>query len=149
MALAGLDDMLLAIGEDTLRAIADHDGDRVIDDDVVAQVLEDASDVVRSYVPADLVPHLPAEPEPAPPMLRRVTVMIAVQLLRETRDMTTEASERAYDRSLKWLEALAAGRVQLVGVDVPPEAETYLDPGDPEAEGQPRIWNRASAGQVF
>ncbi len=149
MALASIDDMLLALGEDTLRAIADHDGDRVVDDAAVTRALEDASDDVRGYIPSDLLPYI--DEDSPPPKLRRVTVVLAAQLLREAREQVTEASDAAHTRAMRWLEQLAADKVSLVGVVVPPGTvdDMMLDPGDPEAEGQSRIWNRTSSSKVF
>ena len=148
MALATLDDATLALGADTLRAIADHDGDSVVDDAVVERALEEASAFALTFVPADLVPYI--DPLAVPQAMRRAVVFIAQHYLRQARDQSTDDSRAAYADALAWLKLLAAGTVKLVGVVVPePPVAGGYDAADPEAEGQPRMWNRRSASRVF
>lgn len=139
--------MLLALGEDTLRAIADHDGDRNIDDEVVAGALEQANGLALSYVPQNLVPYI--DETNAPLGLRRAIVAVAQHYLRQTRDQSTDDSRAMYADAIRWLEGVAVEKVKLVGIEVPQGVDTYVDPGDPEADGLERIWSRESARGVF
>ncbi len=146
MAYASIEDMRLAIGEDTLRAIADHDGDREADDDVVTRALEEASALIDTYLPGELLPFIPS---PAPIALRRAAIDLAGTYLRQPRDQSTDDSRAAYAATVRWLEGIAKGTTQLVGVIVPPGVEGIMDPGDPEVDGLARIWSRESARRVF
>lgn len=150
MRYASIDDMALAIGADTLRAIADHNGDRVADVDVIERALDEASALADTYIPRELSPHI--DPLAIPLALRRAVIDVAQQYMRQGRDMSTDDSRAAYAAAVRWLERIAAGTASL-GVTVPPGQDdgstvTY-DPADPETEGQPRMWNRASASRVF
>jgi phage gp36-like protein len=147
VALASLADAQLALGVDTLRAIADFDGDRVVDDPSLLAALEEASAFVETFVPADTLQAI--DPQNVPKALRRAVVMVANHQLRQSRDQSTDDSRAAYNDALSWLRMLAAGTVKLVGVVVPDPGAGSYDPADSEVEGQPRMWNRASASRVF
>ncbi len=150
MRYASIEDMSRALGADTLRAIADHDGDRVADDDVVLRALDEASALADTYIPREISPHIPADAIPM--ALRRAVVIVASTYLREARDMMTDDARASYAAVIRWLERIAAGTASL-GVTVPPGADdgssVAVDVADPEAESQGRIWNRASASRVF
>jgi len=145
VALASIEDMRLAIGEDTLRAIADHDGDRQVDEDVVTRALDEASALALSYLPQELIPYLPAE---APVALRRAVIDVAQGYLRQARDMSTDDSRAAQASAVRWLESIAKGVSQL-GVVVPEPPSGGALPGDPETDGLERVWSRSSARGVF
>lgn len=149
MRYASIEDMALAIGGDTLRAIADHDGDRVADDDVVLRALDGASALADTYIPRELGPYIRADA--IPDALRDAIIAIADHRIRRARNQATDDSREAHADAIRWLERIAAGTTSL-GVIVPPGADdgsSVVYASDPEAEGQPRMWNRASASKVF
>lgn len=144
---ASIEDTAMALGEDTLRAIADFDGDRAADNLVLERALGDASAFADNYIPQDLLPHLT---DPYPEALRDAVIAIAEHRIRRRRGQATEGSKEAYSDALAWLRDLAAGKAKL-NVEVPPSVaqDAGYDPMDPESESQPRIWNRTSASKVF
>lgn len=184
---ASVQDMTFAIGADTLRLIADHDGDSVADVQVVERALDEASALAATYVPQDLLPHLVGPSTPptdaptdaevlaqldgltgdaltakllelsrarqpvssVPIALRNAVISIAAHIMRRSRDQLTDDSRAAYADALAWLKMLAAGVVKLDVVIPPGLEDSGIMVGDPEAEGQPRVWNRRSAAQVF
>src|SRR4051794_7616641 len=129
---ASIEDTVMALGEDTLRAIADFDGDRAADDAVLERALGDASAFADNYIPQDLLPYLI---EPYPQALRDAVIAIAEHRIRRRRGQATEGSKEAYSDALAWLRDLAAGKAKL-NVEVPPSAaqDAGYDPMDPESE---------------
>lgn len=142
---AEIADVERAIGVDTLRAIADHNGDGIADNAVIEAALDDASALADTYL--DDVQPLPSPP---PAALRRAVITIATHYMRSPRALNTEDSREDYKQTIKWLEAIAAGKATLVPQpDVPTTPDAYVDPGDPEADGLGRVWSRESARRVF
>jgi len=137
---ATLEDMRFALGADTLRAIADHDGDHVIDEAVVQRALEEASAFADTYLSGEQ-----PIPTPTPPALRRAVVDVAANFLRMARDAGTEDSRLAYANAVSWLKSVSDGKATLK----PVTAEPAVDPGDPESYGIERVWSRESARRVF
>lgn len=128
-----------AIGEKTLRVIADDDKDGSADTDVVTGAILEASSIADSY----LQDYLPLEaPTDA---LKSAVIAIAVQKIRLPRDRTTEDSRRAYDAAIQWLRDVAGGKAALG--PKPPEG-TY-DSDAPEVDAAERIWTRSSASRVL
>lgn len=149
MRYASIEDMALAIGSDTLRAIGDHDGDRIADDPVVLRALDEASALAESYIPREISPHI--NPASIPPALRAAVVAIADHRLRRVRNQANDDSREAHAEAIRWLERLSSGTTSL-GIDVPPgtdDGSSIAMSADPEAEGQPRLWNRTSSSRVF
>jgi phage gp36-like protein len=128
-----------AIGEKTLRVIADDDKDGEADPDVVDGAILEGSSIAESY----LQDFLPIDPVPA--SLSRAVISIAVQLIRIPRDRTTEDSRRGYDAAIMWLRDVSAGKAALG----PKPVEGVYDPGAPEIEAAERIWDRTIAGRVL
>ena len=144
MAYASIEEVETAIGADTLRAIADHDGDHVRDDAVVLSALEDASALADTYLDGEF-----PIPTPTPRALKRAVISIAVNDLREARDAGTESSRLMYQTAIAWLKSIADGKATLSPTAPTVADELGLDPGDPEAEGLARVWSRDSARRVF
>jgi phage gp36-like protein len=141
-AYAIIDDVRFAIGDDTLRAIADHNGDHVIDDAVVLRALEEASALADTYLDDEL-----PVPSPTPPALRRAVVDIAVNYLRSARDAGTDDSRLAYQGAISWLKSISDGKATLS--PTPASTAGVVDAGDPEAVGRGRLWTDARARRVF
>lgn len=147
MPIATVEDMRLALGEDTLSAIADHSADGEADESVLERALAQASSLVLTYLPEGYaVPTLPA---PVPDVLVRVTVDIAAMYLRQARDMATDDARAAYIAAIRWLEAVAAGKARIAPAAPVLPGETGYAPSDPEVDGLARVWSRESARRVF
>lgn len=142
MRFAEIEHVQQVIGVDRLLDIADHDGDRVLDEAVVERALDDASSLASSYLDGEVVP------VPPPFVLRRAVVDIAVQLMREPRDRSTDASQRAHDAAIKWLERIAEGKATLTP-STPTATATGDAAGPVTLEADDREWTRAAALKVL
>ena len=134
------------MGAQVLAMVADHDGDHAYDPDVIAAALEDASSVADTYLDAEL-----PVPEPVPLALKRAVIDIAINFLREGRDLGTEGSRLAYAQAMKWLQAIADGKATLRPTEreTTPTGEVVSAVGEAETDGLERVWSRASARKVF
>jgi phage gp36-like protein len=141
VAYATIADVEAIVGADTLRDIADHDGDHVRDDAVVQGALDDAAALIDTYH-EEVIDLLNV-----PRVLKRANAIIAVNDLREARDQGTEGSRLSYASVISWLKLVADGKAEIVKAI--PEDTSGVDPGDPEADGLARVWSRASARLVF
>jgi phage gp36-like protein len=144
VAYAAVEDVENAIGADTLRAIADHDGDHVVDPTVVESALDDAGSLADTFLAGEFPIAVPT-----PKVLRRAVIAIAVNDMREGRDQGTEGSRLAYASAMSWLKAIADGKATMRATDPADELVDGADPGDPEATGLARMWSRESARGVF
>jgi phage gp36-like protein len=107
MAYATRTDMTLRYGEAEIASLEDADNVGAGDEAVTARALEDASEEVDSYVAVRYQTPLPSVPAP----LARAVCDIA--RFRLYKDRPTEEVKYRYERSVKWLEHLAAGKVLL------------------------------------
>jgi len=108
---ANLEDLTLAIGEDRLLRIADHDDDLVIDADVVAGALLDASAEIDASVSKRYV--LPLSEVPR--FLKRIAIDIAHYHI--DLDPTDDLGKRA-DRARAALKQIAKGDITLDDADL-------------------------------
>lgn len=145
-SLASIAEVEAIVGADTLRDIADHDGDHVRDDAVIQAALDSASDLALSYCSGQL-----PIPVPTPLALKRAVVIIAINDMREPRDMGTEGSRIAYQSVISWLKLVAESKAKLSAPEPEEQAgaEVGYDASDPEVDGLERIWSRKSARGVF
>ena len=99
-------------GSDELLALADRDGDDVIDATVIAQAIQDAESVIDSYVARRY--DLPLST--VPPIL----VSIACDLARFNlyTDDPLEAVKNRRDDAVRYLRDIADGRIELQGQSV-------------------------------
>lgn len=143
MPYATIADVEAAIGADRLLDIADHNGDRVLDTDTVERALEEASSTADSY--------LPILPTVVPAVLRRHVVNIAVHNLREPRERGTDASLRAYEAAMRWLEWLAEDKVILPSgtPGTPPPSGGALASGGVVIESTEPEWTHDVAKRVL
>jgi phage gp36-like protein len=107
MTYATRSDMTLRYGEAEIASLEDADNVGAGDEAVTARALEDASEEVDSYVAVRYQTPLPSVPAP----LARAACDIA--RFRLYKDRPTEEVKYRYERSVKWLEHLAAGKVLL------------------------------------
>lgn len=94
-------------GEQEIASLEDADNTGTPDESVSAQALQDGTEEADSYVAARYTLPLPSVPEP----LSRAVCDIA--RFRLYKDRPTEQVTYRYERTIKWLEQLAAGKVLL------------------------------------
>ena len=108
MSYATQQDIIDRYGEDDLIVAADHDQDGEADANVVAQGLEDATDLINTYVGKKET--LPLSPVPA--VLKRLCVDIALYLMSQPPAITDEKRKR-FEDAVKLLTAISEGKVSL------------------------------------
>lgn len=132
-------DIETRIGADDLVALADHDGDGVADQAVVAEAIESAEALMDSYMAMRFsVPVLAGDGSP-PPALTTRAVNLAVYFLRLGRDSVTEDARAQYEDDLAWLAAVAAGRVAVGTGEAPAESARA---GGVRHESEQRLFGR-------
>lgn len=107
MSYATRQSMVQRYGEAEIASLEDPDNTGTNDEAVTALALTDATEEVDSYVAVRYT--LPLVSIPAP--LSRATCDVARYRL--YKDRPTEEVKYRYERSIKWLEQLAAGKVLL------------------------------------
>lgn len=107
MTYATRSDMTLRYGEAEIASLEDADNTGAGNEEVTARALLDAQEEADSYVAVRYSTPLPSVPAP----LARATCDIA--RFRLYKDRPTEEVKYRYERSVKWLEQLAAGKVLL------------------------------------
>lgn len=109
MAYCTPDDILEVLPAEQLTALTDDAGAGVLDESVVARAIADAEAEIDSYCAA----RYPVPFAPAPVMIRKVAVDIAVyNLFARRRGAPPERKER-YDHAVRFLRAVADGQVTL------------------------------------
>ena len=139
MAYCTYADIEMRLGADDLAALADHDGDGVADEDVVAQAITSAESLMDSYLGVRCAVTVALPGGGCPEVVRTRAVNLAVYFLRLGRDSVTEDARAQYEDDIEWLNGVAAGRASL-GVEPPPGEST----GAPRAryETRPRFFGR-------
>ena len=136
------DDLEAALGTDTLRSIADRDGDGSADDDVCDAALLDASGIADSYIEVSYQQPIAV----VPTMLKRAVIQIANQLLR-VGDFPNDLAKAGYDEAISWLKDVSTGKAILPGQ--PNVDDGTIDPGDPLIVAGDRVWDRRIATRLF
>lgn len=131
-------DLIDRYGEDALLEVADSDFDGLVDAEVVAVALADASDEIDVYVGSRY--QLPLIP--VPPLLKRLAVDIALYKLSTAGALTDEKRQR-YEDALRLLRDIAAGRASL-GIEVPAPTRS----GSVELSGPGRQFNRSNLNRL-
>lgn len=116
MAYASLTDLTRLASTGRLIELTDRDDQGQIDTVVVDQALDDATQLIDSYLAARYTLPLATVPE----VLRQVCARIAYRALHIEQVPEKVAHDHAADR--KWLEAVAAGTVVLAGSSGTPPA---------------------------
>ncbi|WP_051321683.1 gp436 family protein [Chrysiogenes arsenatis] len=102
-------DISAQYGEDLLYSLArDPEDPQLLDEPRIVRNLEAAAAEIDGYLTARNL--LPIK-QPYPPLLRRLNVDIAVQLL--SGDRKTDERDDRYKAAVRILEAIAAGRMSL------------------------------------
>ena len=107
MPYATAQDIIDRYGEDLLYAIADRDGDQVLDQPAIERALADAGHEIDAY----LAGRYPLPLVSPPPVLKKVAVDIAVYLL--SGDRVTEERRHRYTDAVKLLVRIGEGKVRL------------------------------------
>ncbi len=107
MSYAVRADLVKRYGEQEIALLEDPDNEGTNSTSVSRDALKDAEDLANSYISVRYTLPLPSVPAP----LARATCDIARYSL--YKDRPPEEVAKRYDQSIKWLEQLAAGKVQL------------------------------------
>lgn len=117
MAYATHTDLVERYGTDAVVRAFDKDGDGAVDSAVESKALEDASDIIDTYVGAKYDLPLTTVPD----ILVRVCCELAMYLGSADAATQTEENKERHAHNLDWLKMVAKGTVSL-GLDVPPES---------------------------
>lgn len=107
MSYADRDALVRRFGEQEISSLEDPDGTGHSSSVISDEALQDASQEVDSYVAVKYTVPLPTVPAP----LSRACCDIA--RFRLYKDRPTDEVKYRYERAIKWLEQLAAGKVLL------------------------------------
>lgn len=133
---ASLDDLKKQIPEDLLIQLSDDAGTGAIDVTVTDTALETADVEIDGYLGARYA--LPLSP--APTILGKLAVDIAIYNLYARRQGPPEHWQKRYDNTIRFLERIADGRISL-GADDPDEGAA----SSAEVVSTPeRLFSRAS-----
>jgi phage gp36-like protein len=112
------------IGTEGLRQIASLPGEHEVSDSAVVDAIEAASSLIDSYAGKQYAVPIA---EPAPDVIVRLAMRLAIHALTEDRRMLTPEDTAAQGDRIRWLEQLAEGKVNL-GVDpLPANHSTIID----------------------
>lgn len=128
-------------GENALLDLADRDNDGIVDVDVVAEAIADASAFIDSYLAKRY--ELPLATVPAP--LTRICGDITLYILSGDGTVTDEKRKR-YEDATKFLAALAKGEASL-GAGL--EQGSSNSVGQVELDSSPRIFTRKTMRSVL
>lgn len=107
MAYATRQEMEDRYGVDAVAAIADRDGDSVMESEAIAGAIDDASAEIDSYLAA----RYPLPLAETPAAVKRVCLDMAMYHLSGNR--TTEEVEKRYKGAVSWLRDIAKGLATL------------------------------------
>lgn len=115
-------------GEAGLVALADHDGDTLVDTDVVDSAIADADRLINTYAAKQFtVPF-----DPVPTVIESMSARMAVYFLRSYRGVLTREDIEAHTADQLWLKALADGEVIPDQDPVPPKHSIRQDASSSE-----------------
>jgi phage gp36-like protein len=110
-------------GAARLTALADFDGNGVIDAGVVDAAIAEADALIDSYAHKRFKVPFAAPTE----RIKRLSAWLAAYNLRSARGMVTEDVQHRYEAEIEWLEGLRDG-VNLPGVEpIPTKSEIVKD----------------------
>jgi phage gp36-like protein len=112
-------DIATKYGERFLVSISDRNRDGQSDDVSINRALDDAEELINSFLGAEY--DLPLSP--VPPVLRNCCVDMAVYQLCITHDKLTDEKTKRNEQCLAWLALIAEGTIVL-GVDDEPASST-------------------------
>jgi phage gp36-like protein len=119
MAYSTQTDIEEQLSQSELIQLTDDAGSGSVDTSVVSRAIADADDEVNSY----LQERYAVPVSPAPGLVRKLSVDIAIYNLFARRDIEAPVRTRRYEDAVRLLKALARGEASL-GVE-PPAAEVH------------------------
>lgn len=142
MAYLTLAELENRIGRNALLDVADRDHSGDIDALVVERAIQDASELIDSYLSKRYT--LPLSVVPAP--LARIACDLTVHYL-AAEGTITDDKRRRHDDAIKYLSDIALGRVDVIGA----AGETVVTSGagSVEFESEARLFNRRTMGRVL
>ena len=115
-------DLEKQLPKELLVQLADDDGDGVIDGGIVPDAIQKADDEINAYAATRYtVPFAPV-----PPLVRALSVDLAIWNLYARRGRENETVTKRYDRAIKLLRDIASGTATLGETPGPAESETGL-----------------------
>ncbi len=142
MPYASATDITDLMGDDMLIRLADRDGDGIYDDAKVTRALDDASALIDGYIAA----RVPLPLITVPPVLKNLTIDIAVYRLSTDAALLAEDVRTRYEDAIKFLRDVAAGKAQ-IPQPKPEGAPAVTEVTPPQAvivDGPPRLFSRSS-----
>lgn len=107
MSYATQADIIDRYGENALYAVADRDGDGVLDSEAIGNALNDATAEIDSYLAA----RYPLPLTVAPKII--VILCVDIALYRLAPDYRTEERRQRYEDAVKLLRAISEGKASL------------------------------------
>ncbi|MEM5788999.1 MAG: DUF1320 domain-containing protein [Syntrophobacteraceae bacterium] len=139
MSYSTISDIKNQIEDARLVQLTDDEGLGTINEARVARAIADADEEIDGYVGARHTVPL----SPAPAILRKMSVDIAIYNLYSRRDEVPESRATRYEGAIKFLEQVALGKISLGARDPegnPPEA----DAPEMSRSNPPRAFDRGS-----
>jgi phage gp36-like protein len=128
-------DILEQLSLEDLIGLTDDDGRGSVDSSVVARAIADADAEIDSYAAS----RYPVPFAPAPAMIRKTSVEIAIYNLYARRRGAPDSRKQRYDNAIRFLKAVASGEVA-IGADAP--AESASDGIEASTSADDRIFTR-------
>lgn len=141
MAYSTQSDLEKQLPKELLVQLTDDDGDGVIDSGIVPDAIQKADDEINAYAATRYtVPFAPV-----PPLVRALSVDLAIWGLYARRGRENETVTKRYDRAVQLLRDLAAGKASLGETPGPAESETGL-PESTTTVSDERIFTKDTMG---
>jgi len=137
MPYSTLEDILEQLDEDTLVGLSDDQDTGQIDESVVNRAISDADAEIDSYCGSRYSVPL----SPVPPIIRKISVDIAIYNLFSRRDAPPEERRNRYKDAVEFLKQVAMGRASL-GQDDPDSTPAPAE--RPIITSSPKIFSRDS-----
>lgn len=134
------DDITDTYGVDLLTRVADHNRDKVVDEEVVEMGLQSADDMCNAYIGA----YYPVPLDPVPGIVKKCAIDIAVYNMAIGRMERTEEMRVRYEDALKILTMIGQGKIAVVA----PGSGGGGSGGDGSGVNQPRKGRSINTGRA-
>jgi phage gp36-like protein len=125
VAYCTLDDIKNDIPEAELIQLTDDDNAGVVDEAKVTDAIADADSEIDTYLRG----RYPLPLDPAPRILKKLSIGIALYYLFHRRQIANDVIKERYENAVKLLDRIAKGQVHLVEAD----GDAVTDEGGPQA----------------
>jgi phage gp36-like protein len=134
------------LGESELVQLTDRLGTGEVDNDRLTAALVSASVEIDSHIGTRY--SIPVMIDPVPLTLVEACIDMAVYKLSRGAVILTDEVKSIYDRHVKWLQMVAAGKVS-IGIPAPAEGDAGAESGDVVlfSAGQPSVFGRVAGGE--